>query len=407
MSEPVATPRRAAFVFVFITVALDMLALGMIIPVLPKLVMSFQHHDTAQAALTYGHFGTLFALMQFGFAPVLGSLSDRFGRRPIILLSNFGLALDYLLMALAPSLPWLYAGRMIAGITTASVPTANAYIADVLPPEKRSGAFGMLGAAFGIGFVMGPALGGMLGSVDPRLPFWAAAALSGANGLYGLFVLPESLSPEKRSAFSLGRANPLGSLRLLASHPGLLLLSGLFFLGALAHEALPSTFVLFAQYRYGWDERAVGLTLAAVGVCSGIVQGALVRPVVKRFGERTALYLGLACGMTGFAVYGVAAQGYQFWFGIPIMALWGLANPALMGLMSAKVDPTEQGRLQGASGSIRGISGLLGPTLFTQLFALCIGRGAPLHLPGAPFLLSAALLGLSLLVGLALLRPKS
>jgi MFS transporter, DHA1 family, tetracycline resistance protein len=400
-------PRRAAFIFVFITVLLDMLALGMIIPVLPKLVMGFLGGDTAKAARVFGVFGTVWALMQFFFAPVLGSVSDRFGRRPVILLSNFGLACDYVLMALAPTLGWLFVGRIISGITAASVPTASAYIADVTPPEKRAGAFGMLGAAFGLGFVLGPALGGLLGSVDPRLPFWASAGLSFANALYGLFVLPESLPREKRAPFSLKGANPLGSLKLLRSHRGLLLLSVLAFLGALAHESLPSTFVLYAQYRYGWDERLVGLTLAAVGVCTGIVQAALVGPIVGRFGERASLFVGLFCGAVGFATYGLAARGSTFWLGIPVMAIWGLSGPAVQGLMSSKVGPSDQGQLQGATGSLRGISGLIGPTIYTLLLATFISPQAPFKLPGAPFVLSAALLGLSLLIAVALLPRQA
>jgi MFS transporter, DHA1 family, tetracycline resistance protein len=394
-------PRRAAFVFIFITVLLDMLALGMIIPVLPKLVMSFLGGDPARAAGIFGAFGTVWALMQFFFAPLLGSASDRFGRRPVILLSNFGLACDYVLMALAPSLGWLFVGRVISGITAASVPTASAYIADVTPPEKRAGAFGLLGAAFGLGFVLGPALGGLLGSFDPHLPFWASAALSAANAVYGLFVLPESLPLERRSPFSLAHANPLGTLRLLRSEPGLLVLAAVLFLGQLAHESLPATFVLYAEYRYRWDERLVGFTLGAVGVCMVLGQAVLVKPFIARFGERISLWFGLLAGTVGFAIYGLASRGWMFWIGIPVMALWGLGNPALQGMMSRKVSPLHQGQLQGAAGSIRGISGLLGPTLFTQVFALFIGDRAPFSLPGAPFLLASLLLALSLLVALA------
>jgi DHA1 family tetracycline resistance protein-like MFS transporter len=403
MNEPVASPRRAAFIFVFITVVLDMLALGMIIPVLPKLVMGFLNGDTAKAARMFGVFGTVWALMQFFFAPLLGSVSDRFGRRPVILLSNFGLACDYVLMAMAPTLGWLFVGRVISGITAASVPTASAYIADVTPPEKRAGAFGMLGAAFGLGFVLGPALGGLLGSVDARLPFWASAALSGANALYGLFVLPESLPPEKRAPFSLRRANPLGALKLLRSYRGLSLLALLVFLGNIAHESLPSTFVLYAQFRYRWDERLLGLTLAAVGVCTGVVQALLVKPLVGRLGERASLFIGLLSGAVGFAVYGLAAKGWEFWIGIPIMAFWGLCQPAVQAMMSRKVGASDQGQLQGATGSVRGIAGLIGPTLFTQTFALFISEQAPFVLPGAPFVLSAALIAASLLIALVLL----
>jgi DHA1 family tetracycline resistance protein-like MFS transporter len=387
-----AAPRRAALAFVFVTVVLDMLALGMIVPVLPRLVVEFLGGDTARGARLYGIFGTVWAAMQFLFSPVLGALSDRFGRRRVILLSNVGLGLDYVLMALAPTVGWLFVGRVISGITAASVPTAGAYIADVTPPDRRAGAFGLLGAAFGIGFVLGPAVGGLLGSVHPRLPFWVAAGLSLANACYGMFVLPESLPADKRLPFSFRRANPVGSLTLLRSHHELLGLAGVSFLGFLAHEVLPSTFVLYAGYRYGWDEKTVGLTLAGVGVCSGIVQAALVRRVVARIGERRTLLVGLAFGAAGMAIYGLAPTGPLFWLGVPIMSLWGLSNPSAQGLMTRRVTPSEQGQLQGASGSLRGIGGLVGPGLFTLTFAASIAPSSALHLPGAPFLVSAALL---------------
>src|SRR4051794_25973411 len=269
-------PGRAAFAFIFVTILLDMVALGIIIPVLPGLVVGFMGGDAAGSAEVLGVFGTAWALMQFLVSPALGVLSDRFGRRPVILLSNFGLGLDYILMAVSPSLSWLFVGRLISGITAASIPAATAYIADVTPPENRAGAFGMLGAAFGLGFVVGPALGGLLGNLDPRLPFWVAAAFSLANAMYGLFVLPESLTREKRSPFSWRRANPVGSLKLLRSHPELFGLAGANFFTFLAHEVLPSTFVLYATYRYDWSERTVGFALATVGFCYALVQGTLV-----------------------------------------------------------------------------------------------------------------------------------
>lgn len=384
--------QRAAVIFIFITVVLDVLALGVMIPVLPKLVVTFVDGNVEAGAKVYGVFGIAWALMQFLFSPFLGSLSDRFGRRPVILISNFGLGLDYILMALAPNLAWLFVGRVISGITAATITTAGAYIADVTPPERRAGGFGLIGAAFGIGFVLGPALGGLLGAIDARLPFWAAAGLSLANGLYGLFILPESLPRAKRAAFSWTRANPLGSLALLRSHPVLLGLSGVLFVQNLAHVVLPSTFVLYAIYRYGWDERMVGLTLAVVGVCAAIVQGGLVRLIVARFGERRALLTGLGFGALGFSVYGFAETGPVFWIGIPLMTLWGLAGPSAQGLMTQRVDPSAQGQLQGAQSSLMGIAGLFGPGLFTWTFATFIGPLAAWHLPGAPFLLAAVLL---------------
>ena len=300
-----------------------MLALGTIVPVLPKLVVTFLNGDTAAAAEIYGVFGTAWALMQFLCSPPLGALSDRFGRRPVVLISNLGLGLDYIVMALAPSLWWLFVGRVVSGITAASISTGFAYVADVTPPEGRAARFGMLGVAFGAGFVLGPALGGLAGGVEPRLPFWIAAGLSLTNALYGLFVLPESLPRERRAPFEWRRANPLGSLALLRSHRELLGLASVNFLGQLAHAVLPSVTVLYMGYRYGWDERTVGLVMAGVGICSMVVQGALIGPVVRRFGERSALILGLLFGTAGFATYGIASTGSVFLVGVPLMALWG------------------------------------------------------------------------------------
>jgi len=385
-------PRRAALAFIFITIVLDMLALGMIIPVLPKVIEDFMGGDTAGAAKMYGLFSTVWALMQFFAMPVMGALSDRFGRRPVILLSNFGLGLNYVVMALAPNLAWLFVGRVVSGITAASVSTGMAYVADVTPVPKRPAAFGMIGVAFGVGFVLGPALGGLLGSVDPRLPFWAAAGFSLANGMYGLFVLPESLSPENRRAFAWRRANPVGSLRLLRSHPDLFGLAGVVFLSSLAHAALPSTFVLYAGYRYDWDSRMVGFMLAAIGVCSAIVQGALVAPAVRRFGERRVLLVGLLAGVLGFVIYGIAPSGAAFMAGVPVVALWGLASPAAQALMTRHVGPDEQGELQGANGSVFGIATMIGPTMFAGTFAYFIGAGSSWHVPGAAFLLASVLL---------------
>jgi DHA1 family tetracycline resistance protein-like MFS transporter len=390
--------RSAAFIFVFITVLLDMLALGIIIPVLPRLVIDFVGGDAARGADFLGLFGTAWALMQFAFSPVHGMLADRFGRKPVILISNFGLGLDYILMALAPTLWWLFAGRIISGICAASISTSYAYIADVTPAKLRAARFGMLGVAFGAGFVFGPALGGLAGNIDPRLPFWIAAVLSLVNGLYGLLILPESLPRERRAPFQWRRANPVGSLVLLRSHPELTGLAVVNFLGNLAHASLPSIGVLYMIYRYQWDERIVGFTMAGVGLCAMVVQGGLIGPTVNRFGERATLIMGLAFGMAGFGLWGVATTGIVYWMGIPLLALWGFANAASLGLMSARIGPSEQGQLQGANASLMGIANLLGPGLFTQIFALFIGAYAPLHLPGAPFLLAALLLAIAAIV---------
>jgi len=397
-SKSVVEARSAALVFIFITIVVDVLALGIIIPVLPKLVEGFLKGDTARAAEFFGLFGTVWALMQFIFSPVLGALSDRYGRRHVILISCFGLGLDYILMALAPTLWWLFVGRVISGITAASYPTAGAYIADVTPPEKRAAGFGMIGAAWGVGFVMGPALGGLLGEVNPRLPFWVAAGLTLLNSLYGLFVLPESLAPESRKAFSLRRANPVGSLVLLRSHPELLGLSSVNFIYMLAHQVLPSVFVLYTSFRYGWSERATGLSLAFIGVFNIIVQAGLVKRIVARFGERRALFAGLLCGCAGYAIYGLAPVGVAFLSAMPVFAFMGLVGPSAQGLMTRRVGPSEQGQLQGANSSIIGITGLIGPGLFTLTFASFIGSHRDWRLPGAPFLLAALLMVMALVL---------
>lgn len=401
---------RGAVAFIFVTILLDMLALGVIMPILPKLVESFVGNDTAQAARIFGVFGTAWALMQFVFSPVLGALSDRFGRRPVVLLSNFGLAADYVLMALAPSLFWLFIGRVISGITSASISTAFAYIADVTPPERRAAVFGRIGAAFGAGFVFGPALGGLLGDIDPRLPFWAAAALSFANAIYGLLVLPESLSPEKRAPFRWRSANPIGALNLLRSNAVLAGLSMVNFIAQVAHVVLPSTYVLYATYRYGWDSKTVGLTLAMVGMCAMVVQGLAIGPIVRVLGERKALLLGLSCGAIGFVIFGSAPTGPLSWLGIPVMSLWGVSGAAIQSLMTRLVAADQQGQLQGATSSVQSVSQLVGPFLFTLTFAYFIGGSAPLHLPGAPFLLAAALMVVSVAIALRTLAsgaPKT
>jgi MFS transporter, DHA1 family, tetracycline resistance protein len=398
--------RSAAVAFIFLTILLDMLAFGLVVPILPKLVESFVDNDTARAARIFGLFGTAWALMQFVFSPILGSLSDRFGRRPVVLLSNFGLGLDYVLMALAPSLVWLFIGRVISGVTSASISTAFAYIADMTPAERRAAVFGKVGVAFGAGFVLGPAIGGLLGGLDPRLPFWAAAGLSLANAIYGLLILPESLPHDRRSPFRWKSANPIGALHLLRSDRVLAGLSVVNFIAQLAHVVLPSTFVLYATYRYGWDAAAVGFTLATVGICAMVVQGAGIEPIVARLGERGALMLGLACGAAGFLIFGVASTGLLFWLGIPVISLWGVSGAALQALNTRLVAPEQQGQLQGATNSVQSLSQLLGPFLFTLTFAYFIGRDAPAKLPGAPFLLAGALLLLALVIAVKTLAQS-
>lgn len=401
-----AGPRKAAVVFIFLTLVLDVLALGVIIPVLPTLVASFLGGDIPRAADVTGNFGTVWALMQFLFSPLLGVVSDRFGRRPVILLSCFGLGLDYFAMALAPNLAWLFVGRLVSGITAASFATAGAYIADVTPPEKRAGSYGLMGAAWGLGFILGPALGGVLGEVSPRLPFWVAGGLSLLNAVYGVFVLPESLPPERRSPFSWKKANPVGSLVLLRSHPTLITLAGVTFLYQMAHHVLPSVFVLYSQYRYGWTKKTVGWVMMTVGICGVIVQALLVRRIVAAVGERKALFAGLFFGAAGFTIYGEASTGLVFWLGVPIFAFMGLYGPSAQAIMSRHVAPTEQGQLQGANSCLMGITGMIGPILFTRVFSHFIRPGASLVLPGAPFLLAAALMIAALIIAVPASRTR-
>ncbi len=394
-----APQRKAALVFIFITVLIDILAFGLIIPVLPHLVEQFVGGDTKSAAYWVGIFGTVFAAIQFFSAPIQGALSDRFGRRPVILLSCLGLGLDFIFMALAPSLMWLFVGRVISAVTSASFTTANAYIADVTPKDKRAAAFGMVGMAFGVGFIIGPMLGGWLGHYDLRYPFWGAAVLALANFLYGLFVLPESLAPENRSrAIAWRHANPVGSVKLILQYPQLFALALILLLSNLAHYVYPSVFVLYADYSYDWGPLAVGKVLAVVGVCSALVQGFLVRKWVPVLGEHKALVLGLLAGVVGFAAYGVAPTGTLFLCAVPIMALWGLAGPAAQALVTREVGPEVQGRIQGAMASLVSLAGIIGPALYTFTFAKFIGRGAPIELPGIPWFIAASLLGMALVL---------
>src|SRR5438876_8740417 len=328
--------RPAAIAFIFVTVMLDMLALGLIAPVLPKLILNFLNNDMTRAANWNGAFLTVFAAMQFFFSPVIGVLSDRFGRRPILLLSSLGLGLDYIVMALAPTIGWLFLGRMISGITAASISTGMAYIADVVPREKRAGAFGLIGAAFGVGFVLGPALGGILGDANPRLPFWVAGGLSLANWLYGFFFVPESLPLERRKGFTLRRANPLGSLMLLRSHPELFQLATIQFIGYLAHEVF-NVWALCAIYRYAWSAGSIGTSLALAGICTAVISAGLVRPIVAYFGERRTLYLGQFFGGLGVLMAGVARSGALYLGSIPVISVWNISSPAANGMMTHRV----------------------------------------------------------------------
>ena len=383
---------RAAIGFIMVTITLDILGMSLVIPVLPPLIQHFEGGNAIMAAHAIGIFATAWALMQFVFSPVQGALSDRFGRRPVILLSNLGLGLDYILMAAAPTLAWLFVGRVIAGITAASFSSATAYIADITPPEKRAARFGLISISFGVAFVAGPVMGALLGSINTRLPFWVSAGLSLANFVFGLLVLPESLPPEQRSAFSWRAANPVGSLKLIRSRPGLSRLAVVNFLGLVANNVLPTMVVLYAINRYGFTIHRLAWLLGAMGVCSAIVGGALTGPVVRAIGERAALLVGLGCGVLAFAMMGLAPDGDMFLLAIPVLALKGLADPALAALMSRHVLGSEQGQLQGATSSLLGIAGLIGPTLYTEAYAFFASPREGWNVPGAPFLISATLM---------------
>jgi DHA1 family tetracycline resistance protein-like MFS transporter len=391
--------RQAAVIFIFVTVMLDTLSFGIIIPVLPQLIVQLIGGSIAKAAVWVGAFGTLYMLMQFVFSPVQGALSDRYGRRVVILISNLGLGIDFIVMALAPALWLLFIGRAVSGASAASFSTANAYIADITAKEKRAAAFGLLGAAFGIGFIVGPALGGFLGHISIRLPFWISAGLALVNFCYGWFVLPESLPKERRSArFDWRHANPFGAVVLLRRYPQVFGLAAVFFLINLAQFSLNSTYVLYTDYRYGWGPQAVGFTLALVGLCSGVVQAVLVRRLMPIFGERKLILAGLSLCIVGYVCFGLAAMPWMFLVGIPFLCMGGLAGPPAQAMMTQQVDPSEQGRLQGALSSLASLAGIFGPALFANIFALFISDHAPVHhLPGAAFVLAAVLLALAAL----------
>ena len=390
-----------AFRFIFAAAVINAVSFGIMIPVLPNLIKEFTGGDTAAASEWNVVFGAVWGVMQLFCGPVLGMLSDRFGRRPILLISLAGLAIDFLFMALAPSLAWLFVGRVINGLTAASFSTANAYVADVTPPDKRAKAFGWMGSAFSFGFLVGPALGGFLGDIDLRLPFFVAAGLTTINWLYGFFVLPESLPPEKRVAkFDWKRANPVGSLAFLRAHADLLGLATVGFLFQLAHTVLPAIFVLYTGYRYGWTPGFMGLTMMATGLAGVIVQTLLVGPVVAKIGERGALLLGAAAGATGFAIYGFAPNGWIYFVGVPVFALMNFLQPGLQGLMTRRVEASGQGQLQGANQSLQGIASVIGPVIFGLTFAWSIRHEGVLYQPGLAIYLAAGLLVAAFLLAL-------
>ena len=383
--------RRAALAFIFVTAVLDIVAMGIVIPVLPHLIEEFVGSN-ARAGLLNGVFVALWAGAQFLASPVIGSLSDQYGRRPVILISCAGLAVDYALMALAPNLWWLAVGRLIAGVTSSSFTTIYAYMADITEPAKRARAYGLIGAAFSGGFVLGPVMGGFLGEFGPRVPFWVAGALSGVAFLYGLFILPESLPVERRMKFSWRRANPVGAMMLLRRHAELAGLAVVNFLLYFAHHVFSAVFVLYAGLRYGWGPWQVGALLALVGVLDMIVQGVLVGPISKRFGDRATMIFGLFGGTVGIALMGWAPTGVAFIVAMLPNALWGLAMPTLQSLMTRRVGEDEQGQLQGANMSVASIAGVLSPLFFGWIYSISTEPDSPIHLPGLAFYLAAIVL---------------
>ncbi len=382
--------RVTPVVLVIAVVYLDMLGLGLAYPVLPKLIAHFENGDISNASYIFGLLAAAYALMQFLFAPLLGAISDRFGRRPVILLSLLGMGLNYILLWWAPSLVWLTAGRLIAGAMGASFSAAGAYIADVTPPEKRAQSFGLIGAAFGFGFITGPVLGGFLGAIDLHLPFLAAAGLSGLNLLFCYFMLPESLAPENRRAFTLKSSNPVGAVRALARYPGVLALLAIFVLATFANRVSEMTWVLFTAYRFHWDTLETGISLAAVGVMFVVGQGVMPRVFIPRLGERRTVLLGLLVSVVTATAYGLVTQG---WMVYPLMVLgvfgWVTAAPATQALMSKAVPPNEQGLLQGTFASLSNLTSIAGPPIWTGLFGFFVSKDAPVIVPGAAYFASA------------------
>lgn len=399
--------RKAALGFIFITLLIDVTGLGIIIPVLPELIKGLIGGTLSEASQYGGWLMFSYAIMQFLFAPILGGLSDQFGRRPVLLFSLFGFGIDYLLLAWAPTIGWLFLGRLIAGVTGASMTTGAAYIADISTPENRAQNFGMIGAAFGLGFIIGPVIGGVLGQFGPRVPFLAAAVLTLINWLYGYFVLPESLSKRNRRRFSLKRANPLGSLLQLRKYPLILGLMGSMVFIYLASHATQSTWAYYTMEKFGWDSAWVGYSLGFVGLMVAIVQGGLIRVIIPRIGQQNGVYVGLTLYGIGFVLFAFANQGWMmFAFMIPY-ALGGLAGPSLQGIMTGQVPSNEQGELQGAITSLVSVTAIIGPPMMTELFARFTSPEAPIYFPGTPFLLGAFLTAISIALAVRSLRGNA
>ncbi|MBJ6143991.1 TCR/Tet family MFS transporter [Hymenobacter sp. BT559] len=399
------SPKRpAALAFIFLTILIDVIGLGIIIPVMPTLIEQLTGEGVSQAARYGGYLSFAYAAAQFFFAPVMGGLSDRFGRRPVLLASLLGLGCDYLFLALAPSLGWLFVGRVVAGITGASFTTATAYIADVSPPEKRAQNFGLVGAAFGLGFIVGPLLGGFFGDFGPRVPFIAAAGLSLFNFLYGLFLIPESLPAGQRRPFEWSRANALASLLRLRNYPQIVGLVAALVLLYLAGSATQSVWTFYTILKFGWGLKLISYSLGVVGVGALVVQGGLVRVAIPRLGAARSVVIGMLFYIAGFVLFAIASRGWMMFAVTAVYALGGLAGPAMQGAISSQVPSTEQGELQGTLTSLISATGVVGPLLMTSLFTFFTSKAAPLYFPGMPFLLGAVLTLLALLVAASTLR---
>lgn len=386
---------RLPIIFILLTIAIDAMGIGLIVPVMPDLIVQVRGGDLSVAAQWGGILATVFAIMQFLFGPVLGNLSDRYGRRPVLLVSLAVMAADYLVMALAQSIWLLLIGRIIGGITAATSSTASAYLADISPPEKKAARFGLIGAAFGVGFVIGPLIGGALGQLGPRAPFYAAAAIAALNFVLGWFVLPETVTDAIRRPFELRRANPLGAFRAMQRLPGLGHLLTLSFIYEFAYTVYPAVWAYFAQLRFGWEPKTIGVSLAVFGASMAICQGVLIRPILKKFGERHTAVFGFIVSTLSMGAMSFVANGNIAFLLIPAGALGAMTGPALQGLMSRRADDSQQGELQGAITSVRAIAMVVSPVVMTQVFALFTRQNALVYLPGAPFLLAMAAMMLS------------
>jgi len=390
--------KQAAIGFIFITMLIDITGWGIIIPVIPKLIQELIHGDLSDAAKYGGWLTFAYAITQFVFAPLIGNLSDQYGRRPIILISLFGFSLDYLLLSFAPTITWLFVGRILAGITGASITTASAYIADVSTPENRAKNFGMIGAAFGLGFIIGPVIGGLLGQYGARVPFYAAGVLCMVNFIYGYFILPESLSKENRRKFDWKRANPVGSLLNLRKYPSILGLMSAVFLLYVASHAVQSNWSYFTMYQFHWDEKMVGISLGIIGLLVGIVQGGLIRWINPKLGNEKSIFFGIALYAIGMFLFAFATQSWMMFVFLIPYCLGGIAGPAMQSVISGAVSPTEQGEIQGTMTSLMSASAIIGPPLMSMLFYYFTHDDAPIQFAGAPFILGGILMIISAVI---------